>query len=105
MNGPSNGSSDPALFDAIALAASDNVATVLRSVSAGEVLRVHLGEGEIDVRALEGIPFGHKIALGGIGEGEAILKYGMSIGQATAAIPAGTHVHTHNLRSNRARRS
>lgn len=93
-----------ASFDAIALTASDNVATVLRPVSAGEVLLVHRGAEEIEVRVLERIPFGHKIALSDIRQGGAILKYGTAIGQATALITGGTHVHTHNLRSNRATR-
>jgi hypothetical protein len=32
-----------------------------------------------------------------------VVKYGEPIGSATAAIPAGAHVHVHNLRSRRAR--
>ncbi len=40
---------------------------------------------------------GHKYALRDIRAGEAIIKYGYPIGQATADIPAGAHVHSHNL--------
>jgi hypothetical protein len=36
--------------------------------------------------------------------GHHIRKYGAAIGEATAAIAAGAHVHVHNLRSLRARR-
>ncbi len=40
---------------------------------------------------------GHKYALCDIRAGEAIIKYGYPIGRATADIPAGAHVHSHNL--------
>ena len=43
---------------------------------------------------------GHKYALRAIAEGENIVKYGMPIGHAVAAIAAGEHVHTHNLATN-----
>ena len=35
--------------------------------------------------------------------GEAVIKYGSPIGLATVEIPAGAHVHTHNLASTRGR--
>ena len=40
---------------------------------------------------------GHKIALRDIAKGEPVIKYGFPIGEATEDIPAGGHVHTHNL--------
>ncbi len=40
---------------------------------------------------------GHKYALRDIREGDAVIKYGYPIGCATADIPAGAHVHSHNL--------
>ena len=49
------------------------------------------------------MPSGHKIALRAIRAGEAVIKYGSPIGLATAEIPAGAHVHTHNLASTRGR--
>ena len=45
-----------------------------------------------------GIPFGHKVALTPIGQGEAIIKYGVVIGYASCAIRPGEHVHVHNCR-------
>ncbi|WP_408646628.1 UxaA family hydrolase [Thermus sediminis] len=45
------------------------------------------------------MPLGHKLALRDIGEGETVREYGEAIGRATRPIPAGAHVHTHNLRS------
>ncbi len=40
---------------------------------------------------------GHKYAIRDIRAGEAVIKYGYPIGRATADIPAGAHVHSHNL--------
>jgi len=49
----------------------------------------------------EDLQFGHKYALRDIAAGEAILKYGLPIGSALEAIPAGAWVHVHNCRSER----
>ena len=46
------------------------------------------------------IPIGHKFALRDIDIGEDVIKYGHSIGRATAKISKGEWVHTHNLHSN-----
>ena len=42
---------------------------------------------------------GQKYARRDIKKGEAVIKYGCPIGTATAEIPAGAHVHTHNLQT------
>ena len=57
------------------------------------------------IQAMEAIPVGHKIALADIAEGEMIIKYGVVIGRATKAIPAGSWVHLHVMRSNYDERS
>ncbi len=71
----------------------DMVAVALRPLKAGET--VSYGGGEITLR--EDLPMGHKAALRDIRKGEAVIKYGYPIGEATEDIPAGAHVHTHNL--------
>jgi altronate hydrolase len=43
------------------------------------------------------VGLGHKLALYDIARGEAILKYGQIIGFASETIPAGAHVHVHNI--------
>ncbi|MFN3991487.1 MAG: UxaA family hydrolase [Tabrizicola flagellatus] len=43
------------------------------------------------------VPRGHKIASRAIARGETVLRYGQAIGQATEDIPAGGHIHSHNL--------
>ena len=49
------------------------------------------------LRPLAKIPRGHKIALSPIARGEAVTKYGQTIGFASEDIEAGQHVHSHNL--------
>ena len=46
------------------------------------------------------VPFGHKIALRDIREGDAIIKYGFPIGHASCDIKMGDWVHSHNLSTN-----
>ncbi|MCG8543448.1 MAG: UxaA family hydrolase [Alphaproteobacteria bacterium] len=53
----------------------------------------------ISITALDPIPIGHKVALGAIGNGDTVLKYGHSIGKAVADIEKGNHVHVHNLKT------
>lgn len=43
------------------------------------------------------IPFGHKVALRDMAEGEAVIKYGTVIGHTTRPIQAGDWVHMHNM--------
>ena len=71
----------------------DMVAVALRPIKAGET--VSYGGGTVTLK--EDIPMGHKAALRDIARGEAVIKYGFPIGEATADIPEGGHVHTHNL--------
>jgi altronate dehydratase len=47
--------------------------------------------------AAPGIPYGHKVALRSIAAGGIVVKYGVTIGRATADIAPGEHVHVHNL--------
>lgn len=69
----------------------DNVATLLDS-------RVEDRVTQAGLVLTADVPFGHKVALRPIPEGEAVVKYGVPIGIATAPIAAGDHVHVHNCR-------
>ncbi len=83
----------------IVISARDNVATALEALVPGGVI-------DLDGRTLavrEAIPSGHKVALARIGAGEAVLKYGNTIGTASADIEPGAHVHVHNVASSRGR--
>lgn len=91
-------------WGAAMLHGGDNVATLLASVSAGDKVRVRTpGGGELALVALEAIPLCHKIALADIAAGERVLKYGQCIGEASKVVARGEWVHTHNVRSLRAR--
>ncbi|MGA0542875.1 UxaA family hydrolase [Neotabrizicola sp. VNH66] len=77
------------------LSDKDNVLVARANAADGAVVTLESGA----VRLSRAIPMAHKIARRPIAEGEVILKYGMPIGVATAAIAAGDHVHVHNIRS------
>ncbi len=71
----------------------DNVAVARISIPVGTSLKCPEGE----FSAADPIPAGHKIAVVPITKGTAVRKYGQIIGQATADIAPGQHVHSHNL--------
>ena len=73
----------------------DMVAVALTPLQKGSVGHYEGGS----VTLLSDLPMGHKVALRDIASGEPVIKYGFPIGQATADIPMGAHVHTHNLRT------
>lgn len=81
----------------IKINAADSVAVALRALKAGEKIPVSGAGSELEI--LEDIPMGHKAALKDIHSGEAIIKYGFPIGEATAEISKGHHVHTSNVRT------
>ena len=78
--------------DLIHIHPSDNVAVALHAIQAGTAF--------LGVTALQDIPQGHKMALRPMAEGEQVVKYGFSIGHATAGVEAGAWVHTHNMKTN-----
>ena len=82
---------------------SDNTATALCDLEKGNRVTVNAGENPVTVELAEAISFGHKFALKTILKGDTVVKYGASIGRATAEIAPGTHVHTHNLQGVRGR--
>jgi hypothetical protein len=74
---------------------ADNVLTVIRALEAGTRIIVEGGEATVSAP----LAIGHKVAARQIAAGEKIVKYGAPIGSAACEIPAGAHVHTHNLHS------
>jgi altronate dehydratase len=69
----------------------DNVVIALVDLPKGERLT------GLDLILPGPVPRGHKIALRNLEAGDLVLRYGQIIGQATQDIPAGGHVHSHNL--------
>ena len=82
---------------------SDNVATALVDLDAGQIVTADRAADTVTVRAQEPIAFGHKLALVPLAPGAPVYKYGEVIGVAAAAIPVGAHVHVHNVESQRGR--
>ncbi|WP_373237477.1 UxaA family hydrolase [Cohaesibacter celericrescens] len=78
---------------------NDNVATLLAAAESG-VIPIQGGEKSQTIGLCESIDLGHKVALCDIQQGEAILKFGISIGSASVPIRRGAWVHLHNCESN-----
>lgn len=83
---------------AFRIAPQDNVATALTVIPKGAFLLFGEGE-EVMLEAEEEIPRGHKVAVRFIKKGEAVIKYGVSIGEATEDIRTGQWVHLHCMKS------
>jgi hypothetical protein len=93
MSGASNGAASPPAV--IVLSPEDNVGVAVRTIARGAAVT---GAGAPLVASDE-IPTGHKVALRPIAPGDKIVKFGVPVGSATKPIPAGAHVHMHNVRS------
>ena len=90
-------------LEALLLNPKDNVATAVRQLESGQSIAVKNGANSIHIDLIHAIPFGHKFALRDIESGEKIIKYGEVVGQATAKIKVGEHVHIHNVEGLRGR--
>lgn len=83
----------------------DNVATIFANgVTDGTEVEIRDKRGDMTpVHVIGDVPYGHKIAVCPIKKGEAIMKYGESIGAASADIQMGEYVHVHNMVAMRGR--
>lgn len=88
-------------MDAIAFSKKDNVATAIKDLYKGQVVKVSVMDEAITLELLEDVPFGHKFALIDIPEGGLVVKYGEPIGIATMNIKKGQYVHVHNVTGQR----
>jgi len=73
---------------------NDNVAVATRDLESGEYFE------EFKLKLLEPIPKGHKVALFDIAAQHKVIKYGFEIGNTQEDVPAGRHLHSHNLKTN-----
>jgi (2R)-sulfolactate sulfo-lyase subunit alpha len=53
------------------------------------------------MEAADDVTIGHKIALKDLKTGDTAIKYGEDIGKIVQDVAAGSHVHTHNLKTKR----
>lgn len=79
---------------------ADNVATLMQDTVPGTIKLIGDAAKEEESDVLENIPFGHKVALQDIAEGNPVIKYGVKIGVAYKNIKRGQCVHLHNIKSN-----
>ena len=79
----------------------DSVGVAVEDIPAGtRAMGKTLRDGKtFEVTTRDAVPLGHKVALRAIARGEKVIEYGEVIGQATADIAAGAHVHVHNITS------
>ncbi len=78
---------------AVHLRPEDNIAVAARHLAPGTACRLNGSTFTLGQR----VALGHKVAVRPIRKGEAVYKYGQIIGFASADIPAGGHVHVHNV--------
>jgi len=82
---------------------SDSVGVATVDVKAGETAKgLYMDSQEqVEVKTLDDIPLGHKIAMIDHKVDESVIKYGADIGRIVADIKKGGHVHTQNLKTRR----
>lgn len=88
---------------ALVIKDTDNVATAIQAIRAGEAVSLGIGEHVLAIKVLDDIAFGHKFALVDIAAGAPVVKYGEPIGAAIKDIKTGQYVHVHNVESIRGR--
>jgi (2R)-sulfolactate sulfo-lyase subunit alpha len=83
--------------------ADDDVGVAALDLKAGEKIQAVTLEGEpvSEIELVTDIPLAHKVAMRDLDAEKDILEYGSLIGYASTSIAAGSHVHTHNLKSRR----
>jgi altronate hydrolase len=87
------GSAAPGARTVVQVHPDDSVAVLVSAQPYGTILEV----GGARITLAQDIPAGHKLALRAHAAGEAVVKYGMPIGIASAPIAVGDWVHSHNL--------
>lgn len=87
----------------IVMEKNDMVATALDDVLNGDTVSI-MSSDNVEIctmEAKENIPFGNKIALCEIKNGQKLIKYGVPVGICTKDIEKGRLVHVHNVKSAR----
>ncbi len=82
---------------------ADNVGVATIDIKSGETAQgLYMDNQEnIEMKVLQDIPLGHKIALADLKTDGSVIKYGADIGRIVADIKSGEHVHIHNLKTRR----
>jgi (2R)-sulfolactate sulfo-lyase subunit alpha len=57
------------------------------------------GKAAGEVKLLNNVPLGHKVAMREMAKDKPVIKYGRAVGKAVLPIARGAHVHTHNVKT------
>lgn len=81
----------------------DSVGVATVDIEAGETAKGLFMDSQapVEVKALDAIPLGHKIAMADHNVDQSVIKYGADIGKVVAEIKMGEYVHTQNLKTRR----
>jgi len=81
----------------------DDVGVAVMDVKSGDEVGAVTLEGAFvaNVKLVNDVPLGHKVAMKDMAQGKDVIEYGRVIGLASQAAPRGSHVHTHNLKTKR----
>ena len=81
----------------------DDVGVAVADLKAGVQVGAVTLEGQFvsDVKLVDDVPLGHKVAMRDIPEGKPVIEYGRPIGKSIKPAARGAHIHTHNLRTMR----
>jgi (2R)-sulfolactate sulfo-lyase subunit alpha len=82
---------------------ADSVGVATVEIKAGETAEgLYMDSQEaVNIKALDDIPLGHKIAMIDHSVNDAVIKYGADIGKIVADVKKGGHVHIQNLKTRR----
>ena len=82
---------------------ADSVGVATVDIKAGETAKgLYMDTQEpVEMKALDDIPLGHKIAMADHQVDGSVIKYGADIGRIVAPVKAGEHVHIQNLKTRR----
>lgn len=81
----------------------DSVGVATVDIKAGETVEGLFMDTQepLEVKTLNDIPLGHKIAMIDHHVDGSVIKYGADIGKVVADVKKGGHVHTQNLKTRR----
>jgi (2R)-sulfolactate sulfo-lyase subunit alpha len=81
----------------------DDVGVAVRDLKKGEQVGTVTLEGKSvsDIKLVDDVPLGHKVAMKDLAQGKDVIEYGRVIGVAFQAAARGSHMHTHNLKTKR----
>jgi altronate dehydratase small subunit len=89
-------------WDAVVLNPDDELATALRHLKVGDVVRFQIGAQHCELIMKTNVALCHKFVVRDVVAGEKLRKYGEVIASASEPIEAGAHAHVHNIKSLRA---